>query len=217
MLQSISSELNPFPVFNKQMVPGPTAEKIGLLGSIFDPIHFGHLSIAQLAFEHLSLDRVLFIPAGDPPHKQDKHITEAKHRLAMLKRAISNVPHFSIWKDELERPGLSYTIDTLSVLSAQNPQAQFYFIIGSDNLPEMLTWNRFQEIARFATLCVAHRPGYSFKIPVELRQFTIKKIPSPEWGISSSQIRSYVKKSYSCTYLVPEKVLEYIQTHKLYC
>ena len=190
--------------------------RIGIIGGSFDPVHFAHLTIAQLAYEHFALHKVYFIPAYIPPHKRETVGISARHRLAMLRRAVKGNRAFSVWDGELKRKGISFTIDTLHELKTLHPESQFYFIIGSDNIIEILTWRRYKSILKMVTLCVTHRPGYSIRIPPELSKAKIVTFPSPEWRISSSMIREYLSTNISCRYLLPDVVLEYIQKNRLY-
>ena len=189
---------------------------IGILGGIFNPVHFGHLAIAQLACEQYNLEKVIIIPAGTPPHKPKTAIVPAEHRLAMLQCAIKGNSAFSIEDEEISREGVSYTVDTLRVLTKRYPDSEFYFIIGSDNLLEILTWRSYKTIIKMVTFCVAHRPGFSMRIPEELSRARIIVFPSPEWGISSTKIRSYIAEDKSCRYMMPKDVVDYIRKNQLY-
>lgn len=190
--------------------------RIGILGGSFDPIHSGHLAVAQLAYEHFALEKVYFIPAGTPPHKTEKVTVSTRHRLTMLRSAVKGNKAFCIWDGEIKRGGVSYTVDTLHTLKTLHPDSQFYFIIGSDNLFEILTWRKYKTIIKMVNLCVTHRPGYSMRIPHELSSAEIIDFPSPEWGISSSIIRSYIARNISCKYMIPQVVIDYIQKNGLY-
>ena len=188
---------------------------IGILGGIFDPVHYGHLAVAKLAREYFHLDKIFFIPAGRPAHKSTP-CAHALHRLAMLKSGIGKIPGFEIWQGELRRKGPSYTIDTLRELQKQYPGAPLYFIIGSDNLTEIPQWHNFRAVLKCAVFCVAHRPGHSMRILPELASIRIKRFPGPEWNLSSTLVRQYLSAGYSCEYLLPPKVIEYIKKHGLY-
>ncbi len=190
--------------------------RIGILGGSFDPVHNGHLAVAQLACEHFSLHKVFFIPANIQPHKKQSIPVTARHRLAMLKSAITGNSNFCIWDGEIKRGGISFTVDTVHALKEMHPDAALYFIIGSDNFSEIRTWNRYKRILAMVTLCVAHRPGYAIRIPAELSEIEVISFPSPEWGISSSKLRSHLNEGKSCRYMLPEKVALYIQKNKLY-
>lgn len=189
---------------------------IGILGGSFDPVHYAHCAIAQLAREHCSLEKVYFIPAYIPPHKRVSVAASARHRLVMLQKAITGNKSFCVWDGELKRKGVSFTVDTLCGLKKLHPDSQLYFIIGSDNIPEIATWRKYKTILQMVTLCITHRPGYSMRIPRELSKEKIVTIPSPEWGISSSMIRSYIAQGISCRYLLPGTVMKYIQKNRLY-
>ena len=197
-------------------MPEVINNKIGILGGTFDPVHLGHLAIAQFAYEHFSLNKVFFIPACIPPHKLSTISVSAEHRLAMLHKAINGNKHFEVWDGEIARGGISYTIDTLLNLKKIYPNSIFYYIIGSDNIIEILSWYKYQSIIKMVILCVAHRPGYSMKTPDELKHAHIDTFPSPEWGISSKMIRKYLAGNISCNYLLPESVNSYINKTKLY-
>lgn len=193
----------------------PAEHAIGILGGIFDPVHNGHLAIARLARDYFNLRKVLFIPSGTPPHKSRPR-TSVTHRVAMLHRAIQSHPFFGLWEGEVTRKGFSYSIDTLKMLGSEYPGYQLFFIIGSDNVPEITTWRSYREVLRRCTLCVASRPGYPVIIPPEITKAAIVRFPSSEWGISSSMIRDFLARGYSCRYLVPDAVLEYIYKHGIY-
>lgn len=190
--------------------------RIGILGGSFDPVHIAHCAIAQLAYEHFALKKVYFVPAYIPPHKRETVTVSARHRLAMLRRAIKRKRAFCVWDGELKRRGVSFTVDTLHELKKRHPESQFYFIIGSDNIFEILTWRKYKTIIKMVTLCITRRPGYSMRIPPELSEAKVVTFPSPEWGMSSSMIREYLTMNISCRYMLPDEVLEYIQRNRLY-
>jgi len=193
----------------------PRNAPIGILGGIFDPIHYGHLATARLAQEYFHLEKVLFIPAGTPAHKS---VPWAKptHRLAMLDLGIGKTPGFELWKGEMYRKGPSYTIDTLKELKKRHHDAPLYFIIGSDNLREIPRWHNFKAILNLAVFCVAHRPGYSINIPPQLASMKVKSFPGPQWKLSSTMVREYLSRGFSCDYLLPPKVAKYIKDNGLY-
>ncbi len=193
-----------------------SSNQIGILGGSFDPVHNGHLAIAQLVRDYLDLNRIVFIPAGNPPHKSERVTAPARDRLIMLQKALTGSAHFGIWEGELNRPGKSYTVDTLAILKRELPNSDFFFIIGSDSLQEFTTWHRYREICTLATLTVVSRPGYSVDPPSELSGCRIVETPSPEWGLSSSMLRSMLAKGLSCNYLIPSDTLEHIRANTLY-
>jgi nicotinate-nucleotide adenylyltransferase len=188
---------------------------IGIIGGIFDPVHNGHLALAHLAHDYFALKKVLIVPAGVPAHKT-KPVASVKNRLAMAQLALKNDADLTLWDGEIRRGGTSYSIDTLKALSKRYPGTPLYFIIGADNLREIRTWRRYEEIIDMVTLCVASRPGYSNVVPQNLKKTQICFFPSPEWGISSTMIRACLKQGFSCRNLVPDSVLEYIQKEGLY-
>jgi len=189
---------------------------IGVLGGIFDPVHNGHLAAARLAAEFFNCQKVLFVPSGIPPHKRNSVTASARDRLAMLEAALAGDNRAVIWKNELLRDGVSYTIDTLEELARLYPGAPIHFIIGADNLHEIHTWHRYHDILRRVTLCVTERPGFSMEIPDTLREATIRIFPSPMWGLSSSMLRQLLAQGHSCRYLLPGQVRKYIIENKLY-
>jgi nicotinate-nucleotide adenylyltransferase len=190
--------------------------RIGILGGSFDPVHYGHCAVARLAQQHFTLDSVLFIPAGIPPHKRHSVSASASERLAMLRCALGDTPHFAIWEGEIERPGKSYTVDSLAILKRELPNSDFFFIIGSDNLHEIPAWHRYEEILKMVTLAVARRPGFDMEPPPELAAATIQAFPSPRWGLSSTMLREMLARGYACEYLIPPAALAYIRKNHLY-
>ncbi len=193
-----------------------TPSRIGLFGGAFDPVHHGHIAVASLARECLELSLVLFAPGGLPPHKQCTVHASAAHRLAMLELAIGHTEGFTIYRGEIDRPGPSYTVDTVRELRGTYPGAELVLIVGSDNLPEIPTWHRYRELLKMVRLCVVHRPGHSLKRPDALRDADVMGIDSPEWGLSSSQVRTLVWQGRSCNGLIPPAVRRYIDEHRLY-
>ena len=188
---------------------------IGVLGGIFDPLHNGHLAMASLARDYFKLPQILFIPSGNPPHKSTIGASAAD-RLAMLNIAIRNESEFGIWDEELKSKSTSYTFDSLLKLKQDFPGRPLFFIVGSDNLHEIETWHRYLEVLKMVTLCVAHRPGHSIIPPRSLTSARIRPFPSPEWGISSTMVRAYLARGYSCNNMIPECVSGYIKKKRLY-
>lgn len=194
----------------------------GVLGGTFDPVHFGHLLSAEQAREHLDLDRVVFVPAGTPPHKRSRSTTPVGHRLRMLELAIQDNPHFEISRVDLDRPGPHYTADMLELLAqAWGPQVELWFIMGIDSLIELTSWHQPQRLIQHARLAVAERPGF----PLDLHQLQhaipgvmerIHFIPIPELEISSSDLQTRAREGRSLLYLVPGEVEAYIRQHRLY-
>src|SRR5213594_2666592 len=212
--------------------------KIGLFGGTFDPIHWGHLRSAEEAREGFRLDRVLFVPTSEPPHKKRKPTTSGQNRLEMVRLAIANNPGFGLSSVELSRPGKSYTIDTLRHFKrTQSVKDSFYFILGLDAIREIASWKDFREIFSLCHLIVTSRPGceasMSLKgMPVAVRKLfcydSKKKVYRHESGsfiyffkltdigISASEIRHRLKEGKSIRYLVPPEVERCIKRRGLY-
>jgi nicotinate-nucleotide adenylyltransferase len=200
--------------------------RIGILGGTFDPVHYGHLVIAEEVYATLELTKVVFVPAGQPPHKTNVEITAAQHRLNMLQLAIASNPHFSISRVDMERPGPSYTVDMLRLLHEQwGEQTELYFIIGSDSLEDLLIWHNPSGILEQLTYLVAvRRPGYSesqaFYDRLEARLPGIKQkllvVDTPQFDTSSSDLRKRVAEGRPITYQTPETVESYIVQYGLY-
>jgi nicotinate-nucleotide adenylyltransferase len=197
-----------------------------VLGGTFDPIHVGHLIIAQEVLSALHLERLFFLPAGDPPHKRDHAITPAHHRLRMVELAIAGNPAFAISLADLERPGPSYTVDTLRLLHEEwGPETAIAFVIGWDMLDDLLTWHDPAGVVREADRLVAiHRPGYQldprYLALLEEKLPGIKErlmpLEAPQIAISSSDLRRRVAEHRPIRYQVPDAVEAYILAHGLY-
>lgn len=196
--------------------------KLGILGGTFDPIHLGHLILAQASADHLGLDQVLFAPAGVQPLKRDRRTSPAADRVAMVEAAIAGNPRFALSRVDVDHPGLSYTVETLDRLrAAWGPDAMFWFIIGLDSLANLLAWRDPGGILARARLAVAPRPGVSIDLPAltaALPQLPaqIDRVPAPLIAISASNLRARVAAGHSVRYFVPDAVAAYIATHRLY-
>lgn len=193
-----------------------TARKLGIFGGTFDPIHLGHLIVAETAREALGLEQVLFMLAPQPPHKLTQTLTPWPHRLAMVQEALADHPHFAISTLEIQRAGPSYTVDTLRALQ-QLPEfapAQFFLIIGQDSMSHLQTWREPETIRRLATVAVYPRHEKR-EIETPLPENCLR-LEAPIIAISSSEIRRRVTAQKSIRYLVPECVRHYITSHKLY-
>jgi len=194
---------------------------IGVLGGTFDPIHIGHLVVAEEARIKLGFREVLFVPAGQPWLKLDRNITPADHRVEMVRRAIADNPHFKLCTLEAERPGPSYTVDTLTTLRKQlGSEASLFFILGRDTLAGLHLWKEPKKLVKLCRLVVAPRLGakdlkhLEASIPGLLDK--VIQLDMPVIGISSSGIRQRIAQGLSVRYLVPDKVAEYIAKQKLY-
>lgn len=198
--------------------------KIGISGGTFDPIHHGHLIIAEEAGEILGLDKVVFIPSGNPPHKVGCGVTLAYHRYKMIHMAIEKNPFFEVSAIEVEREGYSYTVDTLTKLRGiYGEDTEIYFITGADVISQLTTWKDFEKIFEMCEFVAALRQGYDKKALIKKIEFLennynarIHMVDTPLIGISSTAIRERVKADKSIKYLVPEKVEEYIKEKGLY-
>ena len=189
-------------------------QRLGVLGGTFDPIHIGHVLLAQFVGEKLGLDRVLFIPAADPPHK-GQCAASAEDRWAMVELAIQGFPRFAASRLELERSGKSYTIDTLRHLRQAHPEFQRYLIIGADNVAPFSTWHNPQGILDLCTVVVGTRLSPREEADPELEKRTVL-IETPVVQFSSTQIRQRLGQGLPIRYLVPEKVEDYIRRRGLY-
>ena len=191
-------------------------KKIGILGGTFDPIHIGHLVLAEQVREKFQLERVIFIPSASPPHKTEQELSPANHRFEMTKLALEGNSFFSVSDIELKREGLSYTVETLRKLKELYKNSEIYFLTGSDVLDEITTWKDPGEIYKLAKIVIGIRPGFDEFDPKN--HFAKKSIIATITGvdISSTQIREKVRKGESIKYLVPSKVEEYIRKKSLY-
>lgn len=189
--------------------------RLGILGGTFDPIHLGHLILADEAIERLGLNRVIFVPAYIPPHKKRKNISTAVDRLKMVELAIKGNKRFGLSTFEINAKGKSYTIDTLKHFQKIYGSAcKFFFITGSDSLKGLYKWKDIEGVLRLSNFVVAKRPGYDIK-GSEFANRVIEMNMTPV-GISSSGIRAKAAKGLSVRYLLPHSVFEYIKTHELY-
>lgn len=204
-------------------MPEPvSAPRVGILGGTFNPPHLGHLICAQQAHTQLKLDTVIFIPAGQPPHKTPRQDDpEAIHRFELCRAAVGDDPRFSVSGMELRRTGPSFTADTLQELHTQNPDNALYLIVGADTAASLPTWHQPDRVLALATLAVAKRRGttrdavdgaLSLVRGAERTEF----FPMPRVGISSTDIRRRVRTGEPIRYLVPDAVASYIDEHRLY-
>ena len=197
--------------------------KIGIMGGTFDPVHNGHLLIAENAYEQLALDQVRFIPTGRSPHKQGKKITDGAHRLRMVELAIADNPAFVADDRELRSDALSYSYLTLQKMRENSPEDSFYFIMGGDSLRDFKTWFHPEIICSCATLVAAVRDDcdreHLISYAEELKQLfsaDIRLIQTPNLSVASSELRRRVGAGETIRYQVPESVRDYISAHHLY-
>ncbi len=199
-------------------------KRIGIMGGTFDPIHMGHLILGEQSFEQLHLDKVLFMPSGNPPHKRNRAGRASDgQRVDMVRLAIEDNPHFELSLAEMHETGYTYTYRTLEELKEQNPDTDYYFIIGADSLFTFDEWKKPARICRACTLIVAVRDHASSD---ELNQ-EIKRLSAEYEGhftlldtmnidVSSHQIRSWVSEGKSLKYYVPDPVISYMKENGIY-
>jgi nicotinate (nicotinamide) nucleotide adenylyltransferase len=199
-------------------------ERIGIMGGTFDPIHLGHLAIAEAAYLEFKLDRVIFIPAKEPVHKPNWSVTPENHRHAMTLLAIAANPHFYLSSIELDRPGPSYTSETLCELKKRiGENSELFFILGADALRDLPTWRDAEECFKYCHFIGAMRPGSDTgQVKIAREHFgevakgKIHSLATFELAISATEIRKRVKNRQSIRYIIPDEVAAYIKKEKLY-
>lgn len=197
--------------------------RLGIMGGTFDPIHYGHLVAAEGARYEYRLEKVIFIPAGQPPHKPNIKLTDPWQRFEMTRLAVTSNPYFEEMPIEIERPGPSYAIDTVSEISRLFPGAQIFFITGADAVFKILSWKRVEELLSICKFIAATRPGYKLDemwkkigtLPQDLKK-NIFCMEVPALAISSTDIRQRVREGRPIKYLLPEPVEEYIASNSIY-
>lgn len=187
--------------------------RIGILGGTFDPPHNGHIAIASAALVELDLQKILFIPAKIQPFKAGIAISSANDRIAMLDLALSANDKFEISKIEIEREGISYTVDTLKSLRGTYPLDDLYLLIGADNVSQIEKWHHADEITRLCKIAAANRPGYRQSGSFSERILFFEMTPV---DVSSTEIRRKIRAGESISAMTPQSVEEYILSHKLY-
>jgi len=190
--------------------------RIGLFGGTFDPPHFGHLALAEWAREQLRLDRVLFVPAGAPPHKRARRLSSAAARVAMTRLAVRGNPAFRLSQLEVRRRGPSFTVDTLRAVRAADPGVEVFLLMGEDSLDDFRTWHEPAAIRGLARLAVARRPGGRRRTPARGIARGLIWLDNPGLELSSSAIRARARAGRSVRYLVPDAVARYLARHRLY-
>ena len=210
----------------------PTEERIGVIGGTFDPVHYGHLVIAEEVRDALELEKIVFVPTGLPPHKPDRVVTAPEHRVAMLELAIADNPHFSLSRVDVDRAGPSYSVETLRLLrlqweaeAAPAERVAIYFVIGWDSLEYLLTWHDPGGLLEYLDHLVAvKRPRYNedqvYLDAIEARLPGLKQrllvVPAPQLDISSTDLRERVAQGRPIKYQLPESVEQYIVQYGLY-
>jgi len=199
--------------------------RIGILGGTFNPVHTGHLVLAQNALEAFDLGKVLFVPCFQPPHKEGPELASAEHRKAMLEAALEDDLRFEVCDIEIQRGGRSYSVDTIRKLKELYPESELIFIIGADSLPELHLWKNIHDLLELCKVVTFCRPGTDISRinPKDIRlnppwpEYLLKNIVSGRlMDISSSDIRHRIAEGMSIRYLVPQSVEVYIAEHNLY-
>jgi len=197
--------------------------RVAILGGTFDPIHLGHLAVAQGVLHATGVERVIFLPNAQPPHKHGQPVTPAAHRAAMVRLAIADNPAFAFSDLELRREGASYTIETVRSLKAQAPDWEASFVIGMDSLLAIRTWREYEALLKSADWVVVTRPGFD---PDKGRQVMdelgpeltarVRLLEIPGVAVSATDLRRRAGEGYPLRYLVPDVVADYIGEHGLY-
>lgn len=198
--------------------------RLGVMGGTFDPIHYGHLVTAEEARGEFGLDQVLFLPSGIPPHKNPNQVTDAKHRYTMTVLATLTNPHFDVSRLDIDRDGVSYTIDTLRILKEQyGKDTELFFITGADAILEIMSWKDPEQILKLAEFIAATRPGFCLSEQLsQVKDWFARQdkrlhlLQVPAMAISSTDIRGRVSSGRSVRYLLPEEVEYYIKKNQLY-
>jgi len=189
--------------------------RLGVMGGTFDPIHHGHLVAASEVQTRFGLDEVVFVPTGQPWQKDTREVSTAEHRYLMTVVATASNPRFTVSRVDIDRPGPTYTIDTLRDLSAERPGAELFFITGADALAQILSWKDADELFDLAHFVGVTRPGYVLSesgLPAD--RVTLQEVPA--MAISSTDCRARVERAEPVWYLVPDGVVQYINKYRLY-
>ena len=194
---------------------------IGILGGTFDPVHYGHLVIAEAARDQLGLDRVEFLPANDPPHKPNDSVSAARDRVAMVSAAIHTIDYFELNCIEIERAGPSYTVDTLERIRDTRSGDELYFIVGGDSLRDLPTWRSPRRILELATLAVVNRPGAAYDLggleaSLPGLASRVRFIETPLIDLSSTELRRLCASGHSIRFQTPDPVITYLLENGLY-
>ncbi len=193
--------------------------RLGVMGGTFDPIHYGHLVTAEEALVQFSLDEVVFVPTGQPWMKEGREVSPAEDRYLMTVIATASNPRFRVSRVEIDREGPTYTVDTLRMLGAENPDAELYFITGADAMFEIFDWKDPDEVLMLAHFIAATRPGYDirrFETRAAARQPDVSAMNIPALAISSTDVRARVREGRPIRYLLPEGVKSYVEKAGLY-
>ena len=192
----------------------PRRHRLGIMGGTFDPIHHGHLVAASEVAAEFELDEVVFVPTGQPWQKSDKQVSPAEHRYLMTVVATASNPRFTVSRVDIDRPGNTYTVDTLRDIRARRPDSELFFITGADALGQILTWKDVEELWDLAHFVGVTRPGYALADLGLEDDISLMEIPA--MAISSTDCRNRVARGRPVWYLVPDGVVQYITKHHLY-
>nr|WP_267899506.1 nicotinate-nucleotide adenylyltransferase [Microbacterium paludicola] len=195
------------------MTVQPRPPRIGVMGGTFDPIHHGHLVAASEVAQSFDLDEVVFVPTGKPWQKQD--VSPAEQRYEMTVIATASNPRFTVSRVDVNREGLTYTVDTLRDLKAQRPDAELFFISGADAVAQILSWRDHDELWDLAHFVAVSRPGHVLDL-AGLPTTEVSQLEIPALAISSTDCRDRVSRGFPVWYLVPDGVVQYIAKHHLY-
>jgi nicotinate-nucleotide adenylyltransferase len=198
--------------------------RLGILGGTFDPVHYGHLLLAETAREQCRLDQVWFLPAAIPPHKQGHALSSVEQRIEMLELAVAGGPATVVSRLEADRGGVTYTVDTLAALAAEDASRELFFLMGADSLADLPNWREPERICQLAIVTVVRRAGQEVDysrladfVPAErLELFRQHQVEMPLIELSSHDIRERVGRGQSIRYRTPRAVEKYIETHELY-
>lgn len=199
--------------------------RLGLFGGSFDPVHLGHLVLAESCREQCQLDQVRFLPTGQAPHKQNGNVVSGKQRVEMLQLATAGHEAFTVDPLEVERGGTTYTFETLEYFRKTMPEAELFFLVGADMLNDLPNWRNVAEVCEFAVFVSVRRAGEpepdftpleNIASPERLEQFRRYQVEMPELGFSSTVIRRRIAENLSVRYRIPRAVEEYIVAHRLY-
>lgn len=198
--------------------------RLGILGGTFDPVHYGHLLMAEMAREQRRLDQVWFVPAAVPPHKQGAQVSSPRQRIDMLELAIAGHAPFFVSSVEIDRGGVSYTVDTLAALREEDPTRELFLIVGADSLDDLPNWREPERIVDLAAVVACGRPGFQLNVEPLIGRLSARHIEAirshrvemPLIGLSSSEIRRRVGAGLSIRFQTPRAVQKYIETRGLY-
>ena len=197
--------------------------RIGIMGGTFDPIHVGHLLLGECAWEQFSLDRVLYMPSGNPPHKTERDGATNEQRTEMTRLAVAGNPHFELSLEEMHEMGYIYTSRTLARLTEKHPDTHYFFIMGADSLMYFDTWRDPEIIASLCTIIVAVRDHMPMeKLNGKIHELSekynadIRKLDTPNVDVSSSMLREWIAEGRSCRYYLPDETLAYIRREGIY-